>query len=505
MAFGNRVVPPVGDHGLSRSGPDKRLGKLIGPFNASTNPQIKRIAAQMAYLVEEDGGRGPEGIEPARPDMSSKWLQGYGTTMRARGTDPTAWQLTLKGALIVPTSREEDPAKARRDLHLTVPIVRGKPGTQVSGKQPTFNQGRTAGTLAVIRPTQWQLDLDVGGDKWVKGGPARLVVDISQRDPGASYSGQFNGQRVAGSVDVEPTVGESFVVLRAGQSWGHHHMDKGSLWCWFDNVHFFGDCGWGGPPGGTYWNPFKQGPQSGTQIEFVGVNNWTLPCKYPAPWIADDEYADAYDYAMARCDYPFNPDLDIRPDAPVAVGNHYDRQVLFVHGDVLIVRDNVETMCPTVWRMHTYQPTSVKGNTATLASPQKVIGQLTIAHPRGAKLTASDKFPQIHPYTGETSNYAGQPFGSTMLKWQMPANTSATWVFAAHDEKAKRPPVEALDDTGRVTRITTDGTQIIALMNGEPFTFAGHGIRFDGTVGLVIRRGGKVEAYPIRARKLTAR
>jgi len=307
---------------------------------------------------------------------------------------------------------------------------------------------------------------------------------------------------------------ESFLVLRAGQSWGHHHEDKGSMWFWGRNVHFFGDCSWGAPPGGTYWNQYKQGPASGTQIELVGVTNWTLPCKYAAPWISDDEYAADYDYANARCLYPFNPKLDLSRSTPVALRNGYDRQVLFVHPDLLIVRDNVETTCPTIWRMHSFQPggTKVAGNRATLASPQGPVGELAVLSPaEGVTLRLNDRDILNDKYRDAD----GKPLphdrlpqfnGSVELRWDMPPNTSATWVFGVHDKAEPAPKAELLDPAGRVTRVRlAGGTEVIALLNIEPFAYRGEGIDFEGTVGLVVREGGRTTRHAIRATRLDAK
>jgi hypothetical protein len=320
------------------------------------------------------------------------------------------------------------------------------------------------------------------------------------------FKGTFNGTEVSGNVTgrLDPHEAESYIVVRAGQSWGHHHADKGSLWGWFRDVHFFGDCDWGGPPGGTYWNPFKQGPASGTQIEFVGINNWTLPCKFPAPWISDEQYEKGFDYVNARCLYPYNPDLDLSRSTPVALQNGYDRQVLFVHPDLMIVRDNVETTCPTIWRMHSYQPqgTTVDGSRAALASRHGVTGDLAIAYPANPKIELVDKIDIAE------SKAFGEKFAqSVMLKWQMPANTSATWTFAARGNQEKPARVESIDPEGRVTRITLDsGTEIIALLNRDPFQWKGEGIEFDGTVALVIRESGKpTRAHAVRAEKLNYR
>jgi hypothetical protein len=276
------------------------------------------------------------------------------------------------------------------------------------------------------------------------------------------------------------------------------------LWGWFRNVHFFGDCDWGAPPGGTYWNMYKQGPASGTQIEFAGINNWTLPCKYPAPWISDEQYDQEFDYVNARCLYPYNPDLDLSRSTPVALRNGYDRQVLFVHPDLMIVRDNIETTCPTIWRLHSYQPsgTTVTGSRATLVSPHNVTGQLAILHPASATLTAVDHDDLNPPDKGR-----GKFAASIALKWDMPANTSATWSFAAHHPSEPSPRIESIDDQGRVTKITLgNGQEIIAFLNRDRFQWKNADIEFDGTVGLVIRPFGKpTRAHPIRVDKLNYR
>ncbi|MCC5828590.1 MAG: hypothetical protein JJU36_04005 [Phycisphaeraceae bacterium] len=389
--FGNRVVPPVGDHGLSRNTPGQRLGRFLPNFAQSRNPDVHRILGRVTGLMVEDGEEIPEGIEPVEPDLRSRWLRGYGTVLRA----------------------------------------------------------------------------------------------------------------------IVPDKGESFAVVRSGQSWGHHHQDKGSLWFWGRNVHFFGDNSWGSPPGGTYWNPFKQGPASGTQIEFVGINNWPLPCKYPAAWISDEDYRReyGYDYVNARNMFPYNPRLDLAQSTPVALHQGYDRQVLFIHPDIMIVRDNVQTTCPTVWRFHSYQMerTDIRGGAATLRSTHGVTGQLQMVYPDGIEFKTLDRFPEIHPDTGQTSQWAGQPFTTLQMEWPMPMSSDATWVFGVHGDRQAQPRIQRLDEKGRVVRITlADGTIITSLMNIEPFTFAGHGIRFEGKVGIVIERPGEpVRMHPIRAQRLT--
>jgi hypothetical protein len=399
---GARIVPAIGDHGINLPVHIARIQSAIPDFLAAPNDQARRLARQLAWSLAERKADVPPGVEPEKPNLSSRWLQGYGSVLRAAAAD-----------------------------------------------------GR-----------------------------------------------------------------ESFVVVRAGQSWGHHHQDKGSLWGWFRSVHFFGDAAWGSPPGGTYWNPYKQGPASGTQIEFVGVNNWPLPCKYPAPWIADEDYAPDSDYALARCLYPYNPALDLSRSSPAALRNGYDRQVLLVHPDLLIVRDNVETTCPTIWRMHSYQPdgTTVGPGRATLASPQGVTGTLAMLYPEGVKFSTS----AVHDLPLSDGKIINEPFGhkagegggkkgpsydtrSVVLRWDMPPDSSATWVFAVHDRGEKAPAAERLDDRGRVTRVVlSDGREVIAMMSIEPFAWQGRGIDFAGTVGLVVRAGRKTARHAIRATRLEA-
>ena len=519
--WGNRVVPAVGDHGQSRAGPADRLGRHMMLFSGSKNAEIRRIVTNIAWLVREDGKMLPDGVQPAeKPDLRSRWLRGYGTVMRASG-EPMQKMLvlTLGKAL---SKKLKSNNEFFSDLHLTVP--RRADGTwsgHVHGKAPTYNTARHLGTAKVAGvngTTEFHVELSIGSDRWVKGGRASYVISVKK---GEGWTGRFHGRfndvmrsgKVVGTYLERPA--ESFLVLRAGQSWGHHHEDKGSMWFWGRNVHFFGDCDWGAPPGGTYWNKYKQGPASGTQIELLGVTNWTLPCKYAAPWISDDEYAPdkGYDYANARCLYPFNPKLDLSRSTPVALRNGYDRQVLFVHPDLLIVRDNVETVCPTIWRMHSFQPkgTTAKGSRATLASPQSITGVLAILYPpQGVKLRTVDRDILNRKYfdaDGKPLPFERLPkFKSSVeLRWDMPANTPATWTFGVHGADKPAPQVELLDKLGRVTRVRlADGREIIALMDIEPFQYSGGGIDFDGTVGLVVRERGKATVHPIRARLLKA-
>jgi hypothetical protein len=491
--FGVRVVPPIGDHGLSKDSPTQRLGKLMEPFAATTDPAAKRLIAETAGLVAESGGRIPAGIEPVAPDRSSAWLQGYGAVLRGFVAPPDRLRVRCLGALVAKDTGADLLLELAGD---------GKHLDRGTSTAPAFNTG--SHRLTVKPPASNAApDLDVevviADDKWVKGGTATLTLTMADGG-GGRYTGTFLGQPVAGELTWTGAASESFVVLRAGQSWGHHHEDKGSLWFWGRNVPFCGDCAWGGPPGGTYGNPFKQGPASGTQLEFRGITNWTLPCKYPAPWIADSEFGPGMDYALARCLYPFNPAIDLSRSTPVALANGYDRQVLFVHPDLLLVRDHVETNCPVVWRLHAYQPTTVAGARATLDSPYDISADLVIVHPAPeVVLTASDAFPALHPYTGKPSPYAGEKFGTTMLSWPVPPDTSPTWILASRAANAAPAAAERLDPAGRVVRVVLgDGTVVTGLLDAEPFTYQGDGWTFTGTVGAIIERDGKTERRAIR-------
>jgi hypothetical protein len=497
--FGNRIVPPIGDHGLNRGGPAARFKGIVDVFLGSKNPEVQRIVRRVAWMIEEDGSTAPVGITPEKPDLSSRYLQGYGVTMRAVDTARSNLiALSLPGAL---------PAKAGdAGKELTLTLVLG--ADTVRGTAKAYNSANHTGTYKVAGTngdSRYEIEMTIADDKWVKGGPAKFSVKIdgsSRKADGSfsgAYTGSFRGVDVKGEVTGATSGAETFVVLRSEQSWGHHHEDKGSLWGWFRNVHFFGDASWGGPPGGTYWNQYKQGPPGHTEIEFVGINNWTLPCKYPSPWISDDRYEKEYSYANGRCMYPYNPRLDLsKPSAP-AMRNGYDRQVLLVHPDLLIVRDNVQTTCPTIWRLHSLQPkgTTLHKGGAKITSGPGVTGHLAMLFPRDVEFTRID---------GHDLNGTNEPFGSScVLRWNMPLNTSATWTFGASSGGEAEPRSQMLDQDGKVTRIKlADGRELIVLMNIEPFAFSGEGIEFAGTVGLVARQGGRTTAHAIRAAKLTA-
>jgi hypothetical protein len=309
------------------------------------------------------------------------------------------------------------------------------------------------------------------------------------------------------------------LIVRAEQSWGHHHQDKGSLWFWCKNIHFFGDCAWGSPPGSHYWNPYKQGPNGHTALELIGINNWTLPCKYPAPFIADESFGNGIDWCIARCLYPYNPPLDLKRSTPPALKNGYDRSIIFIHPDILIVRDDVESTCPTIWRLHSFQAegTTVQGAKATLASPQGLTGDLAIVHPNSAAITTITK----HELPVEAGKIPNEPFGkkpgdldekgknpavfdtrSVLLQWEMPYGASATWTFAVRESAQAPIKVERLDEHGRVLRLQhADGREIISCLSSRPFTWRGAGLDFSGQAGVLIRQGDKVTVHKIRAER----
>jgi hypothetical protein len=184
--------------------------------------------------------------------------------------------------------------------------------------------------------------------------------------------------------------------------------------------------------------------------------------------------------------------------------------VLLVHPDLLIVRDNLQTNCATIWRMHSFWPegTTVQGGQAKLATDQQLTGHLQFVYPAsGVDLSLVDR-DDLNTYKDPDGNplpLDQRPkFGSSVvIKWPMPA--SATWTFGVNAEGEAAPQSQMLDKEGKVTKVTlADGRQIIALLNIEPFEYSGEGIEFAGTVGLVIKHQGKTTVQAIRASKLTA-
>ncbi len=378
---GIRIPPPVGDHGVSPNSFINHFQASLPYFSQSANPAVREIAGRMAWLLQEKDAEIPDGIAVSEPDNRSRFLQGYGASMRSFGPDSS----------------------------------------------------------------------------------------------------------------------EGYLLLRAGQAWGHHHMDKGAIWFWGRNVPFIVNAAWGSPPGGTYGNDYKQGPAGRTQIEFKGVNNWTLPAKYPAPWISDDEYSELIDYANARCMFPYNPALDLSTSTPPAARNGYDRQVLFIKPDVFVVRDNLETVCETVWRFHTAQPDNMQREKAAadFSSTEGVHGRLQLLWPPDVEFVhiAEDDLNR-QSLGSRFGNRKGDDIGrgrtagfdtvTELFRWDMPRNQSATWIFGVR--KDGEPPLnaETIDQHGKVTRLTLpDGSSVIIFLNITPFEYTGNGIKFNGTVGVV--------------------
>ncbi|MFW5698762.1 MAG: hypothetical protein ACOCYN_02810, partial [Planctomycetota bacterium] len=463
---GLRVRPPIGDHGL-RIGPLGTYGWALYEFThpLPEDPAIRDQVRYTAWALEQTGGSPPEGVAAAPPPVRSRHLLGYGSVLRHTGAGVSRYSLWRLPAAL-PRGRK------RCDLRVAVPVAAGV-GDPVHVVASDFRPARLTARIQARTPSALELQLEIPAHK--RRAAAKAVVRLQTGAAQRAFTLDLGDVRTAGAATMSERADphETHCVLRAGMSWGHHHQDKGSLWFWGRNVHFFGDCSWGSPPGGTYGNRYKQGPASGTQIEFVGVNNWPLPCKYATPFIADDEYTDTYAYAVARCRMPYNPPLDLRQDSPVALSNGYDRQTLLV-GDTLVVRDNVESVCPTIWRLHSYHPqtTSIDGARATIAAPLGVTGDLAIVHPSsGVALTRVERDLLNDGYTDET----GAPLppdrrprfnGSVELKWAMPRNTSATWAFTLRDAAARPATVESLEPEGRVLRIReADGRELLVMLD----------------------------------------
>lgn len=505
-------------------------------FNADRYNSVSAVGAALAAMNHPEGKKilmhGQEQMHMALDRYnypeSGCWEESHGYAAHTiLNLNPLAKNLAANGL----TNFFDDPRYARLydwwcetlsprdpgfgDMRLTPPIgdhglnAKG-PLKQFTDAMPLFAASKNPDVQRTARRMAWYL---------TQKGEAPVAGITPEAPPLNSRWVQGHGS-ILRAKDAKDR--ETYIVIRAGQSWGHHHMDKGSLWGWFRGVHFFGDAAWGGPPGATYGNSYKQGPASGTQIEFRGVTNWTLPCKYAAPWISDDQYDADFDYANARCMYPFNPRLDLAASTAVATRNGYDRQVLLVKPDLMIVRDNVDTVCPTIWRLHSYQVdgTKVEGALATLASPQGVTGRLQMLHPKGVSFTTTavkdlldgDAAGVGSPFgraVGESDGKNPSPYDtrSMVLRWDMPANADATWFFGAFEASQAAPAGQTLDDLGRVVRVKlADGREITAFLNRDEFSFEGEGLRFVGTVGLAIREAsGKLTLHPIRAKVLEKR
>lgn len=501
--FGQRIMAPIGDHGLSLETPTSRLTPVAQFCRESTNEAVQRLVSEMAWFIREDSGPVPEGVTPIEPERRGGWLQGYGSTMRAVDANVRRLQLNLPDALLRVEGKGKKQSISAHAIQLRIGldakgqankvraarVAGGFEGAEVTFERFTFDGTTVSAAIAVKvpHPDDWrnhQRGRLKGEMRWFTG-TYELNATVSGDQVSGRFSGTSSEQEVGGELDGRIDAAESFVIVRAGQTWGHHHADKASLWFWARDVHFLGECAWGGPPGGAYGNPYKQGPAQGTQLEFVGINNWTLPCMFPAPWIADSQYAEGVDYALARSLYPYNPKTDLSRSSPVALTNGCDRQVLLVHPETLIVRDNIEANVPVIWRAHGLQKkgTTVSGNRATMRSPQGPVAELAVVHPAATELTVVDTVPAG---TGGSAE-EGKPFSTSLLRFDVPPAADVTWVVDVRGEADQSGTVEPLDQAGRVTRIRrSDGSQVIAFLNSSEFTATVAGRTFTGTVGVLL-------------------
>lgn len=504
--LGQRVMPPIGDHGVSDERPAGRLTVVASSIASSDNPEIQRLAGEMAWMMGDDWTQGPEGVTPVEPSHRGEWLQGYGATMRLRDTERPRLAIMLRDAVVYRLPGNAKRIKEPIDLLVRLGLedglqsfdARGLKEEDISVTSLTVGDDNTFEAVISVRiPDQQQVSNRsrgrFDGDYTYQTDEVRITGTIG--DDG--LSGEFNviaatlpeadGQTsatpapIAGTVESRWDSAETYAVLRAGQTWGHHHSDKGSMWLWSRDVGFFGDCYWGQPPGGAYGNPYKQGPASGTQLEFVGISNWPLPCLYPVPWVADTDYGDGHDYAIARSLYPFNPKIDLASGStPTALVNGYDRQVLFIHPETLVIRDSIESSVPVRWRMHSYLPhgTSVDGANAKLVSDQGHRADVVIAYPDGISLTMQDTHGGVA---------AGSHTASMELVTPVPASSDMTWVVDVRNADAVDLEPEVLDEVGRVLRFARpDGRTLTTFLANAPFSWSGDGVTFSGTVGYII-------------------
>jgi len=118
-------------------------------------------------------------------------------------------KLSLKGALIQMGRKEKKPLSqgAKKDLLATLTWAGGKlMQSDMLLSAPDFNKGRHSGTVSATGkpPTvDFEMDLTLGRDKWMKGGTAKLKgsIKVDGDKISGNYEGNYSGEPVSGAIE----------------------------------------------------------------------------------------------------------------------------------------------------------------------------------------------------------------------------------------------------------------------------------------------------------------
>jgi hypothetical protein len=159
----------------------------------------------------------------------------------------------------------------------------------------------------------------------------------------------------------------------------------------------------------------------------------------------------------------------------------------------VVLNDTLQIPAPATWRMWcTTAGITVNGQQAAVQGKEDVDMDVTVLRPVGVALTTEEKTRRS--VSGLFPNWSWGPMESTQtgIIATMPKGNGLAVVLYPR-LKTERPPVVTALVEGKAVKVETPAGTDYVFLSAVPFPFEGDGIRFQGTAGLVQRRGNTVE------------
>lgn len=271
---------------------------------------------------------------------------------------------------------------------------------------------------------------------------------------------------------------ETWLLLRNGESWGHHHCDDCSIQMYAKGSPFITDAGRGSPLEMFY--KYDERGHSRISLEDVSLVNFVG--RYHRGWIKKEFFSEAADYVLGYT--PFLDDLSPRKDGNPALMNPinpgwHERQVLFVRPGYFVVRDTVRTIYREEFNLH-FDSNQVVQNGPVV----------TVTGASGAEMDAIFVTPNPKFEIGQIEG--GRRNGGTTTYIKTVQSPEREFLFVLYPRRAGEPSpiVKPLKANMGLTLTTADGNDTIFLSH-EPVEYKQGDIEFAGRVGLIRTRGDK--------------
>jgi hypothetical protein len=278
---------------------------------------------------------------------------------------------------------------------------------------------------------------------------------------------------------------QTYLILRTGESWGHHHQDDNSLHLYAKGVPLISDAGKGAPVGPAEW---KYDAKGHSRVSLTNISTINYLGKAHRGWIKQHYFSDSVDYLLGYT--PFLDATTARKDGnpalftPIHPGWN-DRQILFVRPEYFLIRDTVHTdLYGEEFYLHMDDMKSVnqEGNCVTATS--EFGPQMDVVMIQPSKVTFETGGHKAIEHMNKV------PSSTSYIHLSQKPNTDFLFLLYPRKTDQAKAKVEPLAKNAGV-KVTHDGATDYLFLNHEAIVFKDGDIEFRGNVGVIRLEGGK--------------